>query len=314
MLAYHILCHANLEQVSRQLDALYSDEDVFLIDVDDGKKPDLTALQPWLERPNVHLKLDANIGWGGAGTLRKTLVGAYELLELNDHWLYYIVLSGQDLPLKSNEHIKHRLNKLHKNGINCIRGTSQPPVVMDDLSILNHSNKPKRFASRAHTTVYTLPGSINPQSTFAARWRVEVIELSHVGEVYIRPCNPLLMRRRERFFKHHEYWAGANWFNLHRSLIEAMRGDPFTDELYEVLSTTFIPDESFFQTYIHNSPFRRKVDLDHTRFIARPAPSLGVRAFSIADWAAIKRSTALFARKFDTRSDSAIVSQVLSNR
>lgn len=314
MIAYHILCHANLDQVSRQLDALYAKDDVFLIDVDNGKKPNLDPLQGWLAHPNVYLKLDANIGWGGAGTLRKTLNGAFELLQRDRHWQYYIVLSGQDLPLKSNEHIKQRLQELHKDRINCIRGTHQPPVSLDSLPVMNHTDKAKRFADRGHTRLFALPGAIEPQTTFAARWRVEVVELAHAAEVYVRPCNDLLMRRREQFFEQYEFWAGANWFNLHRSLIEAMQADPFTYELYELLSSTFIPDESFFQTYIHNSPFKQTVDLDHTRLICRPAPRLGVRSFTWDDWPQIRQSAALFARKFDMKSDARVFDEVLESR
>lgn len=314
MIAYHILCHANLKQVSRQLAALYSTDDVFLIDVDHGTQPDLRPIEPWLAKSNVRLKLDANIGWGGAGTLRKTLNGAFELLQQDDRWLYYIVLSGQDLPLQSNENIKQRLQRLHKDQINCIRGFHQPAVPVDSLPLLNKTDKIQRFGDRGHTRLFALPGSIEPQTTFAARWRVEIVELGHASEVYVRPCTSLLMRRREMFFERHEFWTGANWFNLHRSLIEAMSVDPFTYELYEVLSSTYIPDESFFQTYIANSPFRNRMDKDHTRLINRPAPRLGVGAFSSDDWSAIQASSALYARKFDMHKDARIVDQVLENR
>lgn len=314
MIAYHILCHANLDQVSRQLAALYSPDDVFLIDVDDGQQPDLQPVDSWLAKPNVRLKLDASIGWGGAGTLRKTLNGAFELLQQDDSWRYYIVLSGQDLPLKSNEQIKRRLTQLDKNQISCIRGSYQSAVPLQSLPLQNNTDNIRRFADRGHTRLYALPGSIEPQTTFAARWRVEVVELGHASEVYIRPCTSLLMRRREQFFEQYEFWTGANWFNLHRSLIEAMYLDPFTYELYEVLSSTFIPDESFFQTYIANSRFRDRMDKDHTRLINRPAPRLGVNSFTLDDWSTIEASSALYARKFDMRKDAAIVDKVLDNR
>ena len=98
MIAYHILCHNNFPQVAKLLDALYSVDDVFLIDIDDGNAPDTTAIENFSSRENVHITRDKNIGWGGSGTLRKTIRGAFFLLDADKRWDYYITLSGQDLP------------------------------------------------------------------------------------------------------------------------------------------------------------------------------------------------------------------------
>lgn len=62
--AYHILCHANLDKVGVQFYVLYATEEVFLIDVDDGKSPNIEPIRHWLwlARSNVHLRQDAQIG------------------------------------------------------------------------------------------------------------------------------------------------------------------------------------------------------------------------------------------------------------
>jgi len=70
VIAYHILCHDNFPQVAKLLDALYSADDVFLIDVDDGNSPNTTAIERFMSRENVHINHDKNIGWGGAGSWR----------------------------------------------------------------------------------------------------------------------------------------------------------------------------------------------------------------------------------------------------
>lgn len=313
MIAYHILCHANLAQVARQLEALYSPDDVFLIDIDDGKPIDTRPLKPWAAKPNVHVKCDSNIAWGGAGTLRKTMNGAFSLLDLDSNWLYYVVLSGQCLPIKSNKHIKARLEKLNETQTNSIRCVAHPPVDVAELPVLNTGTEVKAWGDRGHTKLFALPTTIDPQCTMAARWRAEIVELGHLSQVFLRPCNNLLMRRREDFFSEYQFCAGANWFNLHRSLLEYMREDRFTYELYEVLSTTLIPDESFFHTYIYNSPFRDKIDKDHTRLIMRPEAHLGVRPFTMNEWKMISSSNALFGRKFDSKRDNDIIDKVLAH-
>ena len=77
MIAYHILCHGNFAQVARLIEALYTPDDVFLIDIDDGKYCDSTEVDGFTSRfareTNVHIMRDANIGWGASGTLRKTI-------------------------------------------------------------------------------------------------------------------------------------------------------------------------------------------------------------------------------------------------
>ena len=313
MIAYHILCHSNLAQVARQVEALYSPDDVFLIDIDDGIQVEVAPLELWATKSNVHIKRDSNIAWGGAGTLRKTMWGAFSLLDLDAAWSYYVVLSGQCMPLKNNTYIKSHLSALNRTQTSDMRCYTHPQVKIEDLPGLNKSNDIKPWADRGHTKLFVLPNTVNPQCNMAARWRVEVVELGHMSQVFLRPCNKLLMRRREEFFTKYQFCTGANWFNLHRSLLEHMREDQFTYELYEVLSTTFIPDESFFQTYIYNSPFRDKINMNQTRLIARPGSHPHVKTFTIGDWKAISTSDALFGRKFDSNIDNAIIDRVLGS-
>jgi len=314
LIAYHILCHDNFAQVARLLDALYSPEDVFLVDIDDGKKPDTEAIDDWLQRDNVHVTRDANIGWGGSGTLRKTMMGAFRLLELDASWKYYVVLSGQDLPLKSNRHIKSVLAEGHRARTNYIRCFEAPYIKLADLEPHNKAKKSVIWGDRGHTKVYAKPGAINPQTGMYARTLVDVAEAGEDGAVYVGTVDPLLHRYREDFFARYPFYTGANWFNLHRELIECMVDDKFTYELYSAIKTSFLPDESFFQTYVMNSRFRNTVSMDYGRLILRPGPKPKVKMFEMSDWETISTCTELYGRKFDTRHDAEIVERVLAER
>lgn len=313
MIAYHILCHGNFKQVALLIDSLYTREDTFLIDIDDGQKPDTRALKKFAGLDNVEIVRDSNIGWGAGGTLRKTLKGAFRLLA-SGNWRYYVVLSGQDLPLKSNDHIKNRLSRGEADKTNFIRVSPALPVDMASVPINNKSGKVVMLGDRGHTKVFARPDTIDPQVAFGARWRVDVTEVADRGEVYIGTADPLLMRFRESFFEKYPFYVGANWFNLHRSLVEYMYKDPFTYELYEVLRTTFIPDESYFQTYLKNSPFRNRISCDYGRLILRPGPIPRVKVFDVDDWREIETSDALYGRKFDINRDKKVVRQVLESR
>jgi len=312
VIAYHILCHDNFPQVARLLDALYSADDVFLIDIDDGNSPNTTAIERFRSCDNVHIRRDKNIGWGGAGTLRKTINGALFLLDADKRWDYYITLSGQDLPLQSPDAIKERLSAGLAEKTNYIRATEHKPERVEDHDIFNPTAKVRQWGDRGHTKIFGKPGTIHPKAMTAVRWLVDVTEIGEKGEVYVGTCDSLLLRRRQDFFNRYAFHLGANWFNLHRSMLEYMRDDPFSYELFDVVRTTFIPDECYFQTYIKNSPFRDQVSKEYGRLILRPGPVPRVKVFDMGDWQTIAESTDLFGRKFDMNHDSDVVDAVLA--
>jgi len=314
VIAYHLICHENFLQVAKLLESLYTKNDVFLIDVDDSNSPRMFALRKWLKRDNVHINLDANIGWGASGILRKTLLGMFQLLTLDNSWRYYINLSGQDLPLKSNTQIKEFLAEGDKESTSFMRCFKADPIEIESVEIDNKGDKSVLWGDRGHTRLYAKPGAINPQVDMYARTFVDVAEAGEDGAVYVGTVDPLLHSYRKAFFKKHPFHIGSNWFNLHRDLVEDMQENPFTNELYAVLKTTSNPDESFFQTYIMNSQMRDKVNRNYCRLIVRPGEIPRVKIFDRNDWNMIAESSALFARKFDTREDRKIVKQVLAAR
>lgn len=314
MIAYHILCHDNIPQVAALVESLYSEDDVFLIDIDPGKKPRTRALNKWTKLANVHVNVDANVGWGASGILRKTIQGAYKLLDLDQSWSYYINLSGQDLPLKSNTEIKRRLAAGAAKETNFIRCFKAECIDLDSLDVDNTGIRTVMWGDRGHTRVYAKPGAINPQVNWHARTFVDVAEAGEDGAVYFGTVDPLLHEYRSSFFKKYPFHIGSNWCNLHRGLLETMRDDPFSKELYNVLKTTSNPDESFFQTYIMNSPFKDRVSKDYSRLIVRPGPIPRVKIFDRKDWGLICESNDMFGRKFDTRKDRRIVRRVLAAR
>ncbi len=298
------------------MESLYSTDDVFLIDIDHGQKSKTPPrqLKLWLKHDNVHIKLDANVGWGASGILRKTLQGAFQLLDLDKSWQYYINLSGQDLPIKSNSHIKTQLAKGAEHGTNFIRCFKADCIELDSVEVNNNTPRTVMWGDRGHTRLYAKPGCVNPQVDMYARTFVDVAEAGEDGAVYYGTVDPLLHNYRKAFFNKHPFHIGSNWFNLHRDLIVGMKSDPFTSHLYSLLKSTANPDESFFQTYIKNSRFCDTVNMDYGRLIVRPGPIPRVKIFDRKDWDLINQSDALFARKFDTRHDRKIVKRVLEAR
>jgi len=314
LIAYQILCHENYEQVNRLIGSLYSSDDTFLINVDPRLARDTEPLEKWKSKSNVQIVVDPNIGWGGSGILRKTIEGAYKLLESNKRWIYYVVLSGQDLPLKSNDYIKEKLEIGHGEKTNYIRCHQADIIPLTDLKIANKGKKTFCWGDRGHTRVYAKPGTINPQDDMYSRIYVEVAETGEDGAVYVGLADGMLQKLRGNFFSQYPFYIGANWFNLHRSVIEYMRNDQFALDLYGILKTTFIPEEAYFQTYLKNSKFSDSVSQDYGRLIQRPGSVPRVKIFDMSDLDTIENCEELYGRKFDSTHDCEVIDAVLANR
>jgi Core-2/I-Branching enzyme len=106
--AYIISAYKNLEQVARLVCRLHSDRASFLVHVD--RKTDDRAYQALVESlrrfPSVSFLTRHSCHWGGFGHVRATLKGIDELIRRGTSFDYVILLTGQDYPIKPNEHIE----------------------------------------------------------------------------------------------------------------------------------------------------------------------------------------------------------------
>lgn len=124
-IAYLILVHRLPDQFKRLFKAIYDPANFYLIHID--KKANLEIgedVNIFLQKyPNVHILKSKNVVWGGYSMVQAELDGMKYLLEMNMKWDYFINLSGQDYPLKSQEIIKDFLSK--NNGKSYIKIADQ---------------------------------------------------------------------------------------------------------------------------------------------------------------------------------------------
>ncbi|KFF21993.1 glycosyl transferase [Chryseobacterium sp. JM1] len=124
-MAYLILVHRLPDQFKRLFKAIYDPANFYLIHID--KKANLEIgedINVFLQKyPNVHILKSQNVVWGGYSMVQAELDGMKYLLEMNMKWDYFINLSGQDYPLKSQEIIKDFLSK--NNGKSYIKIADQ---------------------------------------------------------------------------------------------------------------------------------------------------------------------------------------------
>lgn len=113
MIAYLIMVHRYPGQFKRLFKAIYSVDNYYLIHVDkkSGNKLFIQIESFLSDFPNASMMKSKNTLWGGYSLIDVELRGIRQLLEMGKGWDFFINLSGQDFPLKSQTTIKTFLKK-----------------------------------------------------------------------------------------------------------------------------------------------------------------------------------------------------------
>ena len=107
MIAYLILVHRYPDQFKRLFKAIYHHSNHYLIHVDKRSGPELQQeIADFLaDYPNAAMLPSKNALWGGYSLVDAELRGIAALLEQNQEWEFFINLSAQDFPLRSQRDI-----------------------------------------------------------------------------------------------------------------------------------------------------------------------------------------------------------------
>ncbi len=113
MIAYLILAHRYPQQFKRLFKAIYDPSNYYLIHID--KRSDSAVheeIRDFLVGfANTALLQSENAVWGGYSLVDAELRGIEELLKMGAEWDFFINLSAQDFPIKSQKHIREFLGQ-----------------------------------------------------------------------------------------------------------------------------------------------------------------------------------------------------------
>jgi len=116
-IAYLILIHNNFAQFQLLFDSIYYKDHIYLIHVD--KKSDKefhNRVKSYLSSySNAHIMKSQICNWGGFSMVDVQIKGLQKLLQISKDWDFFINLSGQDFPLKSQQYIMDFLGKNKDN-------------------------------------------------------------------------------------------------------------------------------------------------------------------------------------------------------
>jgi hypothetical protein len=266
--AHLILTHKNPRQLERLIKALQHEHFDFYIHID--KKSDLQPFAYLAEQKNVFfVKNRTSIYWAGWGTIQATINGFEEILPKK--YDYINVISGQDFPLKSADHIYQYL--LERNGKEFITCES-----LDDPG-WNVGPRVRNY----HLINWRIPG----------KFRLEKL------------LNKILPKRKFPF--DYEIVGRANWFTLSHDAAEYILN--FLEKhpvIVRYFKYCWGADEFLFSTILYNSHFKDRI-VDNLVFVDWSGPKSGhPKILGAEDFENLKASDKLFARKMDMDKDSEI--------
>jgi glycoside transferase family 14 len=270
--AYLILAHGSYALLQRLVSAIDDERNDIFIHVD-RKQKDLPHLKVKRSRLFLLNKERVSVFWGDVSVVAAEfalMAFAYK----QDEYAYYHLLSGVDLPLKSQNYI-HDFFETQKG---------KEFIGFYDGADLSASLV--RKVQRYHLFAQDFRGS---GLVFLAK------RILRACAIRIQELLGIKRHPNIRFAK------GTQWWSLTGALIEQLLSKQ--DEILSLYKHTFCADEIAIQTYVYNSPFMAQVFApeDEAKSSLR---HIGWREGALYDWTRadyedLKRSTALFARKFN---------------
>lgn len=264
-LVYLILAHRRPELVEGLVETLSSHDSVGIYLHVDPR----TDLEPFISTASgkqiqiVRPRFRAN--WGSYGLVRATLSGLRFIVEREREPFFFLLLSGQDFPIKPVAAIERFFTETGSSA-HMEYGRMGTP----------EGKETNRYARYFLHNQFKVRGA----------WRLEMF------------LNRNLSRRR--FPAEFEPYSGSQWWSASHEVVRYIVD--FVDEhksFRRFFWLSNVPDEMFFQTIIMNSPTAGQVLNDDLRFTDWPDEAWSPRLLTRSDIPALLECPSLFARKFE---------------
>jgi hypothetical protein len=272
-IAYFIMAHHKPSLLLRLINAIYTEENVYLIHIDSGAALEVHELAWNLSEsnPNIRILPSRYLSWGGWSLVQAELDAMAYLISWDRGWEYYINLSGQDFPLVRQNIIDQFLSGSEANYL-MAREIHLDPV------------------QKKMTQAY---------------YRIEDCgTILNMGER--KPFE-------EYFAPHIVPYYGSQWKMITRSFANYCVTSHLSFEMQDYFRYTFFPDEAFFQTLLLNSEFKdTHINANYRYFQMKQYEEVFQRPIILdtSHLQALFLSDALFARKFDDEVDEIILAMI----
>lgn len=270
-----IQCHKNPDQINMLLDALNNPNLDIFIHVD--KKSKITS--EIKKNKMIHILPDeyrVDVGWATFSQVEATLNLMKYAAEYGEYG-HFMLCSGQDYPLASAERIFTFLNE--KSNANFVQLWSSKNAGE------NRNNYDKR------TEIY-YPTIVLGKAFFKRVAKRILVELTGG---YNRTWK--LLKRKQ--LKNIDFYFGSQWICISKEfekwIEDYLQKNP---EYIKFYKHTNCPDESFFQTLLMNSPYK-KTRCDYLHYIDWSLGGNSPKNLDESDIAVMLESGKMMARKFE---------------
>lgn len=276
-IAHLIMVHKEPAQVERLIKKLAHKNFDLYIHLD--KKSNFNQFAYLTSFPNVFFTAARlSINWGGFNFAASIIKCTEEILKKEANYSFVNLISGQDYPLQSADHI---YNFFEANS---------------DKSFMAHEAEGSEWWSHARQRIEKYHMT---NFNFKGKYLVQLI----INKILPKRKFPLALT----LYGH----QCGSWWSLNRDcaayIVNFFNGDK---RLQRFCNFTWAADEFLLATILMNSRLKNNVINNDIRYIDWSAGGGHPKIFSSRDFTALKNSNDLFARKFDIKTDAIILDQI----
>jgi len=303
--AVMIMAHKNVDQIIRLIKSLSSDELHVFVHLDskmDLSNSDISKIENCSENVFVlNERISGSLDTWSLIEIVMSLIHLTKETELSEkiHYSYYLLLSGQDYPIKGNQYILDFLNEQYpKPLIDC--------TPYDENNWVYHKFNTVKFLR--------IDRFINSKLK-----RGTLRKIIKIPFYFSAKCLSVIEEIMHKYFTRYRYdiYGGSAWWILPDKVIDFIIDEMKTDKINK-LKRTITPEETFFQIMTMASPLSEMVIVNPKDMVAQNCmtyayfsdvgkPFMGhAYIFTKDDFNKIKQYPHLFARKFDNEVDSEI--------
>lgn len=272
--AYLIQAHSHPEQLKILLSLLDDARNDIFVHLDAKCSLEPTMFEGCCRHSSLFFTDRIKVNWAGPSQVWSELI-LMETASAREKYSYYHLLSGMDLPIKSQ----------------------------DDIHAFFERNAGKEFlmcekVEYAHTFVRF---QWAPFAEYASK------PILHLCNEIVRQLSYRILGRRHPEI---QYGYGANWFSLTDPFVRYIL--EHRQWIYDVFSGTRSADEHFAQTLMLGSAFESSLVKDNLRKVdfERSGSARHPYVFRMDDYGMLMECSELFARKFDMDVDGKIIIKI----
>ena len=287
--AYIILAHKNAAQVMRLINALDDNQSTFFLHVD--KKAETRQFKSLcIARPNVVAVKSVNTGWASFGLVEATLRALSAVAKHPKQFNFITLLSGQHYPIKSNHYINQFLSNTRYR------------IFLEYTSIPNH----QRWKPRGG--LYRIDKYFLGMKDYQ-RYTAKALNFLSAHLPFLRRTFPQAMKP----------YAGSQWFTIDNYTLHYILHTVRCNKAYSAYHRyTFAPDELFFHNLLlnaDNQTIRTSITNNNLLYMNwLDTDKAHPDVLTVLNFSQLQDSDALFARKFDLKTDAAILDLIDDNR